>query len=45
MHTKFLSENLKERDHFEYVHVDGKITLKYILNMMWECELDSNDVG
>jgi hypothetical protein len=29
--TKFLQEILKERDHYEYIAVDGRIILKYIL--------------
>jgi hypothetical protein len=31
MHTKFWSENLKERDHLEYLGVEGKVILKSIL--------------
>jgi len=31
MHTKFLSENLKGRDHFEDLGMDGKITLQWVL--------------
>jgi hypothetical protein len=31
MHTKFLSEYLKGRDHSEYPNVDGKIILECIL--------------
>jgi hypothetical protein len=31
MHTKFCSENLKERDQSEDIGVDGKIILKWIL--------------
>jgi hypothetical protein len=31
MHTKFLSENLKGRDHSEDLGVDGKIILEWIL--------------
>jgi hypothetical protein len=31
MHTKVLSENLKERDHAEDLHVAGNIILEWIL--------------
>jgi len=31
MHTTFVSENLKGRDHLEGVGVDGRIILKWIL--------------
>jgi hypothetical protein len=31
MHTKFLSESLKGRDHAEDLEVDGKILLQCIL--------------
>jgi hypothetical protein len=30
MHTKFLTESLKERDHFGDLGVDGKIILEWI---------------
>ena len=30
VHTEFLWENLRERDHFEDLDVDGKIILKWI---------------
>ena len=36
MHEGLWWENLKERDHTEYVGVDGSIILKYILNKMDE---------
>jgi len=29
----FLCENLKERDHFEYIGLDGSIILKWIYKM------------
>jgi len=31
MHTKFWSENLKERDHVEDIGVDGRIILEWVL--------------
>jgi len=31
MHTKFLSENVKVRDHVEGLGVDGRIILEWIL--------------
>jgi hypothetical protein len=31
MHTTFLLENLKGRDHSEYLGIDGKIILEWIL--------------
>jgi hypothetical protein len=31
MHTQFLSENLKGRDHLENIDVDGRVILKWIL--------------
>jgi hypothetical protein len=31
MHTKFWLENLKERNHFEDLWIDGKIVLEWIL--------------
>jgi hypothetical protein len=31
MHTKFLLEDPKGRDHTEYLGIDGKIILEYIL--------------
>jgi len=31
MHTKFLSENLKGRDHLEDLGIDRKIILEWIL--------------
>jgi hypothetical protein len=31
MHTQFWSENLKGRDHFEDLDVDGRIVLEWIL--------------
>ena len=32
MLTMFLYGNVKERDHLENVGIDGRITLKWILN-------------
>jgi hypothetical protein len=31
MHTGFWCENLKERDHFEYLRVEGRIILNWLL--------------
>jgi hypothetical protein len=31
IYTKFLSENLKGKDHLEYLHVDGRTILEWIL--------------
>jgi hypothetical protein len=31
MSTKFRSENLKERDHFEDLGIDGKTILRFII--------------
>jgi hypothetical protein len=31
MRTKFWSENLNVRDHFEYVDIDDRMLLKWIL--------------
>jgi hypothetical protein len=31
MHTKFVAENLKERDHAEVLGIDGMIILEWIL--------------
>jgi len=33
IHTKFRSENLKGRDHFGDLDVDGKVTSKFIAYM------------
>jgi hypothetical protein len=32
-HTKFLSENVKVRNHMEDMHIDTRIILKLILNL------------
>jgi len=37
MHTKFLSENLKGREHTEDLGIDGKIILEWTIR----CRLDS----
>jgi hypothetical protein len=31
-HTQFWAENLKKRDHLEGLSIDGRTTLKWILN-------------
>jgi len=36
MHTKFWSENLKERDHLEDLGVDGKVILEWICGKQGE---------
>jgi hypothetical protein len=36
MHAKSWKENLKERDHLESLVVDGRVILKWILEMGWE---------
>jgi hypothetical protein len=33
VHTKFLSENLKERDHSEDLGIEGNTVLEWILRM------------
>jgi len=44
--TKFLLENLKERDHTEDLGVDGKIILEWILgNRVGMCGLGSSGLG
>jgi len=39
VYTKFLWGNLKERDHFEYSGVDGRMILKWIFSK-WDVGLD-----
>jgi hypothetical protein len=36
MHTKYWSENLKARDHYEGLGVDRKIILKCTIKMVWK---------
>jgi hypothetical protein len=31
MHSKYWSGNLKERDHFEYLGIDGRVILEQVL--------------
>jgi hypothetical protein len=35
MHTKFLSENLKERDHSEDLSIDGRILIEGLESADW----------
>jgi len=35
MYPELQSENLKERDHFEDLHADGRKTLKKNLTKIW----------
>jgi hypothetical protein len=42
IHIAFLWERQKERDHYEYLEVGGKIILKWILDRMGWYGLDSS---
>jgi hypothetical protein len=44
MHTKFWLESLKGRDHLENLHVDWRIILKRILNVL-DVRVDSSGLG
>jgi len=37
VHTGFWCGNLKERDYLEDPRTDGKIILKHLLEVGWEC--------
>jgi len=43
MHTKFCLENLKGRDHFEDLGVNGKILLEWILRSDWMHPVQDRD--
>jgi hypothetical protein len=46
MHTKFLSENLKGRDHVEDLGIHGNIILEWVLGKEGEgCELVASGLG
>jgi hypothetical protein len=47
MHTKFWSENLKGRDLSEYLGVDEKVILEWMLGKYFRggCGLDACDSG
>jgi hypothetical protein len=34
MHTEFLSEDLKKRDHSQHRGIDGRITLEWLLEKL-----------
>jgi len=46
MHTKFWSENLKEREHAEDLGLPGKIILEWVLGKkVVRCGLDAGGSG
>ena len=45
MRVRVWSENRKERDHLEDLVVDGRVTVKRILNRITERRLDSCGSG
>jgi hypothetical protein len=45
MHTVFWLENLKGRDHLEYLGVGGRIILEWILGVVRRCGLDEYSLG
>jgi hypothetical protein len=46
VHTKFCSESLTERDHSEYLVIDVKVILEWIIGRQGRrCELDASGVG
>jgi hypothetical protein len=45
MRTKSSLENMEDRDHTEELDVDGRIILKFTLNMEGRFRLDSSGLG
>jgi hypothetical protein len=43
VHTGLWCRNLRERDHFEYLGVDGRIVLKWIFKK-WDRDMDWIDL-
>jgi hypothetical protein len=42
MHTQFQSQNLKGNDYLGDQVIDGKIIIKWVLNSVWRCGLNSS---
>jgi len=42
LHIGLLKDNMKEEDHLPDLGVNGRIILKWILNRMGRCDLDSS---